>query len=169
MKNKIFEDNGKIVFNSTQSLQNAGGSSYGPQSLEQAFINSSNVVFGTLAMELGNNKLKATAEKFGFNNEVPATGFSLTKSSFPTLESYEKGMIAQSGIGQSSIVATPMQMALVASTIANNGVMMQPTLVNEVVDMNKNSLNDTQNQTHYSLPLNFANSSLKKGGQSPLF
>ncbi len=143
VKNKTFEDNGKIVFNSTQSLQNAGGSSYGPQSLEQAFINSSNVVFGTLAMELGNSKLKATAEKFGFNNEVPTTGFSLTKSSFPTLESYEKGMIAQSGIGQSSIVATPMQMALVASTIANNGVMMQPTLVNEVVDMNKNSLNKT--------------------------
>lgn len=143
VKSESFEDDGRIVFNSNQSLQNAGGQAYGSQTLEQAFINSSNVVFGTLAMELGNSKLKATAEKFGFNNSIPATGFTLTKSSFPTLESYEKGMIAQSGIGQSSIVATPMQMALVASAIANDGVMMQPTLVNEVVDMNKTTLSKT--------------------------
>ena len=47
-------------------------------------------------------------------------------------------MIAQSGIGQSSIVATPIQMALVASTIANDGVMMEPKLVNQVVDLNMN-------------------------------
>jgi len=137
---KTFQDNGKIQFNATQSLSNAGGAAYGTLGLERAFIVSSNVVFGGLAQELGNAKLKATAEKFGFNNTIPAEGFSIIKSKFPSLESYEAGMIAQSGIGQSSIVSTPMQMALVASTIANDGVMMNPTLVKEVVDMNGNSV-----------------------------
>ena len=106
--------------------------------LKEAFKVSSNVVFGTLAMELGNDKLKATAEKFGFNNTIPSEGFNITKSQFPTIKSYEVGNIAQSGIGQSSILATPMQMALVASTIANDGVMMEPTLVNEVIDKDGN-------------------------------
>ena len=49
-------------------------------------------------------------------------------------------MIAQSGIGQASVTATPMQMALVCSTVANNGVMMQPTLVDKVIDMNGNTV-----------------------------
>ena len=111
---------------------------YGNIDLKKAFQVSSNVVFGTLAQELGNKTLKQTAEDFGFNKDIPSTGFSISKSEFPTLENYEVGMIAQSGIGQSSIVSTPIQMALVASTIANDGVMMEPKLVNQVVDLNMN-------------------------------
>lgn len=137
---KTFQDNGKIQFNATQSLSNAGGAVYGSIDLRKAFVVSSNVVFGGLAQELGNAKLKATAEKYGFNNTIPSEGFIISKSKFPSLESYEVGMIAQSGIGQSSILATPMQMALVSSTIANGGVMMDPTLVKEVIDMNGNSV-----------------------------
>jgi len=137
---RTFQDNGKIQFNATQSLSNDSGEVNGPIDLKNAFLVSSNVVFGGLAQELGNAKLKATAEKFGFNNTIPSEGFSISKSKFPTLESYEVGMIAQSGIGQSSILATPMQMALVCSTIANDGVMMDPTLVKEVIDMKGNSV-----------------------------
>lgn len=138
VENEIFEDNGTLVFNKNYSLSNANGAAHGNINLKQAFAYSSNVVFGTLAGELGNDKLKATAESFGFNKKIPAIGFTMSESKFPTLESYEVGMIAQSGIGQSEILATPMEMALVASTIANDGVMMNPKLVNEIVDMNGN-------------------------------
>ncbi|SHK61145.1 Cell division protein FtsI/penicillin-binding protein 2 [Clostridium cavendishii DSM 21758] len=134
--NRTFQDNGKIQFNSKQSLSNLNGNAYGNIDLKKALAVSSNVVYGGLAMELGNEKLKATAEKFGFNNSIPSDGIVIDKSKFPTLKSSEKGSIAQSGIGQSSILATPIQMALVASTIANDGVMMEPRLVNEVKDKN---------------------------------
>lgn len=137
---RIFEDKGKIEFGGNQSLPNSQNKVYGNIDLKKGFQVSSNVVFGTLAQELGNDKLKATAENFGFNKNIPSVGFNIAKSEFPTLESYEVGMIAQSGIGQSSIIATPMQMALVASTIANNGVMMQPKLVKEIVDLNMNTV-----------------------------
>lgn len=70
-------------------------------------------------MELGNDKLKATAEKFGFNNTVESDGFKIDQSQFPKLSKAEIGSIAQSGIGQSSILATPMEMALVVSTVAD--------------------------------------------------
>ncbi len=138
VRNRIFEDNGSLQLSAKQSLSNDSGVAYGPMDLEKSYIKSSNVVFGTLALELGNSKLKDTAEKFGFNNNVPANGFYLSKSSFPTLGANDKGLIAQTGIGQASILATPMQMALVCSTVANNGVMMEPTLVKEIVDKDKN-------------------------------
>ncbi len=140
VRNRTFEDNGKLVFNQSYSLSNANNASYGTIDLKDAFKVSSNVVFGTLAIELGNDKLKETAEDFGFNNNIKANGFSIAKSKFPTLESYETGNIAQSGIGQGSVLATPMQMALVASTIANDGNMAQPTLVSKVIDKDGNTV-----------------------------
>ena len=138
--NRQFQDDGKLVFNDSHSLSNAGGASYGSLDLKNAFRVSSNVVFGGLAMELGNDKLKATAEKFGFNDSIEADGFTIQKSQFPTLKSYEVGSIAQTGIGQSSILSTPIQMALVSSTIANDGAMMKPKLVNKVIDKDGNTV-----------------------------
>ena len=89
-------------------------------------------------MELGNDKLKATAEDYGFNNSIEAEGITIENSRFPTLTASEKGSIAQTGIGQSSILSTPIQMALVSSTIANDGKMMVPTLVSKVIDKDGN-------------------------------
>jgi cell division protein FtsI/penicillin-binding protein 2 len=135
---RTFNDTGKIIFNEKQSLSNDEGEANGEINLKDAFRLSSNFVFGTLAMELGNDKLKTTAEKFGFNNTIDSEGFKISTSKFPKLTKAEVGSIAQTGIGQSSILATPMQMALVASNIANDGKMMEPKLVNQVIDKDGN-------------------------------
>lgn len=135
---RIFDDTGKIIFNDKQSLSNDNGEVNGSIDLKDAFRLSSNFVFGTLAMELGNDKLKATAEKYGFNSTINSDGFTIAQSKFPKLSKSEIGIIAQSGIGQGSDLVTPMQMALVASTIANDGSMMEPRLVNQVIDKDGN-------------------------------
>jgi len=139
VKNKIFQDNGKLVFNSTQSLSDFEGEVPGTLSFKNAFVLSSNVVFGGLGLDLGNNKLKTTAEKFYFNKTIPSDGIIIDNSKFPLYKKYEVGNIAQSAIGQSGVLASPIQMALVASTIANGGVMMEPYLVNKVIT-NKGSV-----------------------------
>ena len=136
--NRIFQDNGKIVFPDNRELNNYMKQAHGAINLRKAFSVSSNVVFGTLAMEMGNEKLRSMAERFGFNSVVPAVGTSIVKSQFPTLEDYEIGSIAQSGIGQGSVLATPMQMALMVSAVANDGMLMQPKLVNKIVDSEGN-------------------------------
>lgn len=146
--NRTFDDTGKIVFNSTQSLSNDNGEVNGPINLKDAFRLSSNFVFGTLAMELGNDKLKTTAEKYGFNTTIESDGFNITQSQFPKLTSAEIGSIAQSGIGQSSILATPMQMALISSTIANDGKMMEPRLVNQVLDKDGNIVKKVESKVY---------------------
>jgi penicillin-binding protein A len=132
VQNRTFKDNGKLVFNSKEALSNFGGEILGNLNFRNAYIKSSNVVFGTLGEELGNTKLKSEAEKFYFNENIPSDGVTIENSIFPKLSKNEIGNIAQSAIGQSTVLATPMQMALVASTIANDGVMMEPYLVKEV-------------------------------------
>ncbi|MBC2579548.1 penicillin-binding protein 2 [Clostridium sp. DJ247] len=133
IKGRTFNDSGSLYISKDYSLNNFNGEVLGNLDFRQAYTHSSNVVFGALGLELGNDKLKATAEKFFFNKEIPTDGIPVEPSKFPTLKKYEKGSIAQSAIGQSSDLASPLQMAVVTSTIANSGIMMKPYLVKQVV------------------------------------
>lgn len=137
---RTFDDTGKLVVNGTEFLENYNGEVLGNLDFKSAYVHSSNVAFGTLGLNLGNDALKETAEKFYFNKNIPSIGLTIENSKFPTYKNYEKGNIAQSGIGQSGVLATPMQMALVASTVANNGIMMQPMMVKEILSSKGKSI-----------------------------
>lgn len=137
---RTFDDTGKLVVNGTELLENYNGEVLGNLDFKSAYVHSSNVAFGTLGLNLGNDALKETAEKFYFNKNIPSIGLTIENSKFPTYKNYEKGNIAQSGIGQSGVLATPMQMALVASTVANNGIMMQPMMVKEILSSKGKSI-----------------------------
>ena len=133
IQNRVFDDKGSIKIGS-YTLPNENWRAFGQISLARALSVSSNVVFGTLGMELGNEALKSTAEAYGFNAPLPANGFYTGACNFPTLNQYDKGSMAQSAIGQGATTATPLQMAMVVSTIANGGVMMEPTMVKEIIN-----------------------------------
>lgn len=147
VKSRSFDDNGSLYISNDYSLHNFSGEVLGNLSFQQAYTHSSNVVFGTLGLELGNDKLKATAEKFFFNKEIPADGIPVEASKFPTLKKYEKGSIAQSAIGQSGDLASPLQMAEITSTIANDGVMMKPHLVNEILTSKGESIKSIETES----------------------
>lgn len=140
-------DTGVLAFNSKESLRNYNGEALGDIGFKEAFIHSSNVFFGKLGIEIGNPKLKDTAEKFYFNKNIPADGVVIENSRFPSLKSYEAGNLAQSAIGQATVLATPMEMALVASTIANDGVMMKPCIVKEILSSKGEVLNTIKPQS----------------------
>lgn len=140
------QDKGKLVFNSKESISNYGGEAFGNIDFKKAFAESSNVYFGSLGIELGNKKLKETAEKFFFNKNIPSVGITIENSRFPTYKDNEKGNLAQSAIGQAEVLATPINMALVASTIANDGVMMRPYIVSEILDSEKNVIENIEPQ-----------------------
>ncbi len=130
---EVFNDTGKIVFSDEKTtLSNYNNNVYGQLSLKKALSVSSNVVFGRLAMDLGNDKLKATAEKFGFNQSFSGSGIPIESSRFPEYDSSQEGLIAQSGIGQAGLLATPMEMAMVAAAVANEGDIMKPTIIKEI-------------------------------------
>ncbi len=141
IKNETFNDKGKLNLGGGYTLSNDHGEVLGKINLEKALVKSSNVFFGNLGIRLENDLYK-TAQDFRFNKDIPSDGIIIDKSRFPKYKTYEKGNMAQSGIGQAEVLATPIQMALIAQTIANDGVMMKPTLVNKITDYNGNNIHN---------------------------
>ncbi|MFF3398562.1 peptidoglycan D,D-transpeptidase FtsI family protein [Streptomyces sp. NPDC002659] len=107
-------------------------------SLRTALQYSCNNVFGKLAVDLGQDKVRAMAEKFGFNDKKQDSPVRALPSVYPT--GMDKPSTAYSGIGQFDVTATPMQMAMVSAAIANDGVMRAPHMVSKVVDADGNTL-----------------------------
>ena len=121
---------------STATISNFNGQACGPGAevpLSTAFISSCNTIFGMLGMEVGAEQLVGTAESFGFNAEVPLEIRSIA-STIPAADTFEFDVpgIAQSAIGQRDVLATPLQMALAAAAVANDGEVMVPYLVQEI-------------------------------------
>ena len=116
------------------SLPNENGGNCGGDRItfEQALNVSCNVAFGALAGKIGQEKLAAQAAKFGFGTD-PLDGLAGDASRFTVGDSkLEAPQLAQSGIGQFEVATTPLQMAMVAAGIANDGEVMKPYVVKTV-------------------------------------
>ena len=99
--------------------------------LTYALQMSCNIPFAQLAVQLGDDRLRATAEKFGFNHAFSVPMLS-TPSTYPS-ENLDDAQTALTGFGQFDVRTTPLQMALVSAAVANGGVIMHPTLVEQVM------------------------------------
>jgi peptidoglycan glycosyltransferase len=117
----------------TRTLKNFGGEACGGTLFEILRV-SCNTAFGQMALDLGPDRMIAGAQAFGFNERPPIDMPAAVTSSFPTDFEQNLPALAQSGIGQNSVQATPLQMALVAAGVANNGVVMTPHLMREIRD-----------------------------------
>ncbi|MFC4501862.1 MULTISPECIES: peptidoglycan D,D-transpeptidase FtsI family protein [Streptomyces] len=101
---------------------------------------SCNNVFAHMAVQLGQDKLRATAEKFGFNDDsldVPVRAYA---SVYPS--DMNESSTALTGIGQFDVTATPLQMAMVSAAIANGGEMVSPHMVSQITDSGGDVLKD---------------------------
>ncbi|MET3961903.1 peptidoglycan glycosyltransferase [Marmoricola sp. OAE513] len=122
----------------SKNLPNENGGSCGASkiTLTRALDVSCNVAFGSVGLKLGADALREQAEKFGFNKKSYFTDLddpltSQVTSIFPT--KVDAPQTAYSAIGQFEVSATPLQMAMVSAAIANNGRVMKPYLVNEIL------------------------------------
>ncbi len=119
-------------------LRDYGGIAHGEVDLSEALAKSCNVAFSQIGLEIGDDKLRRTAEKYMFNNSIP---FDLrtAKSIFPGKIS-SKPELGASAIGQGKVLVTPLNMAMVASAIGNQGEMVKPILVKEIINHNNRVL-----------------------------
>ncbi|MET7648799.1 penicillin-binding protein 2 [Streptomyces sp. NPDC005426] len=111
----------------SQDLDNEGNIPCENASLREALRWSCNSVFGKISDDLGNQKMIDEADKFGFNKEI----FSPVRADASVYPKDNRPQNAMAGIGQASNRATPLQMAMVASAVANDGKLMQPYMVAE--------------------------------------
>ncbi len=126
MDTDTFEDTGGVTIDGHE-FKNYGGRAYGEIGIKQALTVSSNVFFADLADRLGAGKLRPVLENFYINREIP---FDVPLSKSRALEgSPGKTTVAAVGIGQGDALVTPLNMAMTAAAIGNNGVMMKPYIV----------------------------------------
>ncbi|WP_330297626.1 peptidoglycan D,D-transpeptidase FtsI family protein [Streptomyces sp. NBC_00503] len=110
-------------------------------SMKTAMQWSCNNVFLDAALKTGKDRMRETAEKFGFNKEHFAP-VRTAASGYPA--ELDKPQTALTGMGQGSVTTTPLQMAMVTAGLANNGTVMKPYMVEELRGPDLSVLEKTQ-------------------------
>ena len=130
---------GKRVSNALD--QSGGAEAFGNINLFDAYVHSVNAVYCQIGQKLGAGRVLEEAKKFGFYTVPPLETPSDSRSAsglynngklwYPKQPQYQvdPGRLA---FGQERMLVTPLQMALVAATVANGGVQMAPHLVKTV-------------------------------------
>ncbi|GGJ38381.1 penicillin-binding protein [Streptomyces brasiliensis] len=114
-------------------------------SIRVALRYSCNNVFAKMAVDLGQDKARATAEKFGFDDDkldVPVRAYA---SVYP--RGMDEAQTALTGIGQFDVTATPLQMATVSAAIANGGKLVSPHMVSQITDSGGDVLRNYDDST----------------------
>lgn len=114
------------------SISNAEGGSCGgapTATIATALRLSCNIPFAQLGAAMGEDRIREMAEAFGFGQriEIPMRS---TASVYP--EAMDAPQLMLSSFGQFDDQVTPLQMAMVSAAIANDGQLMQPTLVERI-------------------------------------
>lgn len=111
-------------------LRNFGGDTCGG-TLRESLIASCNATFAALGYELG-DRFPPAMQQCGIESAPPIDLEPKAEKSVGPLVGADKARFALAGIGQGDVFTTPLQMALIAEGIANNGVIKEPHVVQEV-------------------------------------
>ncbi|MFE4916485.1 penicillin-binding transpeptidase domain-containing protein [Streptomyces sp. NPDC056652] len=110
--------------------------------LRTALEYSCNTVFAKMADDLGQDKVRAMAEKFGFGDTTQDMPVRASESVYPS--GMDPAQTALTGIGQFDVTATPLQMAMVSAALAHDGLLAAPHMVSKVVDAGGDTLQSYQ-------------------------
>lgn len=107
------------------------GKAHGTVDMEKAMAVSCNCYFAELGKQIDVNKLRKKAEALAFNESY---GFDLAynKSRFSLNKDSTESELVETSIGQGKTLVTPLYMAMLVSSVANDGIMMKPYIVDHV-------------------------------------
>jgi penicillin-binding protein 2 len=139
----VFTCNGGVTYGNTYMrcwIQAEHGGTHGPQTLTEAIKNSCDAFFYQFGNAAGIDAIDAVGKSLGLGE---VSGIELTNEAPGILpspewlrtthnERWSQGQTANSSIGQGYVLATPLQMAMIAATVANGGVSYQPSLIYQI-------------------------------------
>ncbi|MEL1134153.1 penicillin-binding transpeptidase domain-containing protein [Desulfitobacterium sp. THU1] len=138
----LYNCTGTAVING-QVIREQNDKAHGWVNFNLALAESCNTYFATYGVKAGDKQFLQTAKAFGFGEEIP---FELpVKLSTLTNEAavphrLDENLLAASAFGQGEVLVSPFHMALITAGVANQGVIMQPYIVEQVRDENQNVL-----------------------------
>lgn len=125
-------------------IKNYADQVFGNLDLRSAFINSANTYFANKAVKLGKDRLSKTSDAFTFNKDYK---FDLDKNnSVIPFDDLNEADLAMTGFGYGKTQVTPLHMAMISSAIANDGVMMQPRLVDKITNKDGETIFEAKNE-----------------------
>ena len=114
-------------------VRSASGS-HGDFDMALGFIRSENIYFAKVGLTIGAQKLSDMAKKFGIGH-APALDLPAAKGQLSNNGQIDRPtLLADTSYGQGELLTSPLQMALVAATVANHGVQVQPHYATEIRD-----------------------------------
>jgi penicillin-binding protein 2 len=139
----VFTCNGGVSYGNTYMrcwIFSEHGGTHGRQTLTEAIMNSCDAFFYQYGNAAGIDAIDAVGKTLGLGE---ASGIELTNESAGILpsptwlrtthdERWSQGQTANSSIGQGYVLTTPLQMAMVAATVANGGISYQPSLIHQI-------------------------------------
>lgn len=144
-----FDCNSSYTFEDN-TLHCAGHAAHGNEDLIASFANSCNSSYANLALSLNQDKFQETCEDLLFGQKLPLAFESNTsKVKLDTLDT--SFAVMQTGIGQGSTLVSPLHMVLLAGAIDNDGVLMQPYLVETVETTKGVSVSKTKPKKYRTL------------------
>lgn len=114
-----------------QTIHCAENKHHGQETLKSSFSNSCNSSFANISLSLNREKFKQTCDSMLFNQNLPIA-FESGKSSFSLNKNDSNAMAMETGIGQGKTLVSPLHMALIASAVDHDGILMRPYLVNNI-------------------------------------
>jgi peptidoglycan glycosyltransferase len=142
----VYEDAGELtVAGHTLVEQNRPDDQQTLWSLTESLAWSLNVVFAQVGLQLGGDTLAEAARGWGWESDIPfdlpveASRVSVTQGFLD-----DPVAVAETAFGQGELLATPLQMALVAAGIANDGEIMRPQVVASLADPNGETVQETR-------------------------
>lgn len=128
--NFSFDCQGELTYDD-YTIHCAGNAVHGQQNFAEAFANSCNCAFAQMGVDMDKNKFESLTDQlsFGtkFNLELPSS-----KSRFSLDNSTANPLVMQTSIGQGNTVMTPVHLAMIAGSVANDGVAMTPNFVKRI-------------------------------------
>ena len=121
----------------SNTLKNFGGGTCGGNTVFESFVQSCNVTFGAIGLQLG-DKFPPGMENFGVGGDAPPFDVfpgAVRNSGLEGVSFSDNApLFAFAGIGQGTVATTPLTMAMVAAAVGNGGVMLEPHAAAQIVD-----------------------------------
>ena len=133
----------------TDPIQNYGGTSCGG-TMAEVFYRSCNIPFAQMAVELGPERMVDGTREWGIGEKLPIDLPGAASSNFenaggePIDFAANLPLLAIGGFGQANDAMVPLHMCMVAATVANDGKMMQPYVVQSTLDHDGDVLEYTE-------------------------
>jgi penicillin-binding protein A len=137
-------------------LQNFNNEQFGSIPLTTALTKSVNTVWAQVGVDLGRERMQRYMERFGFYEravvDLPVeergrSGVQVAGEDGFVEVTDDRVDLGRVAIGQGGLLATPMQMAMVASAVANGGKLIKPRLTDRIVDRDGRTVQDIEAET----------------------